>query len=36
MILEMDAKARDNLQRAQELELKEIQKGAKAKNESSK
>jgi len=27
----MDAKARDNLQRAQELELKEIQKGAKAK-----
>lgn len=36
MILEMDAKARDNLQKAQELELKEMQKGAKAKNESSK
>tara|TARA_Y100000389_G_scaffold35565_1_gene30254 strand:- start:930 stop:1253 length:324 start_codon:yes stop_codon:yes gene_type:complete len=36
MILEMDAKAKENLQKAQEQELKEIQKGAKAKNESSK
>jgi hypothetical protein len=37
MILELDAKARDNLQKAQELELKQVKdQGAKTKNESSK
>jgi len=39
MILELDAKARANLQKAQELELKLKQvkdQGAKTKNESSK
>ena len=36
MILEMDAKARENLQKAQELELKQVKEGAKIKNEPSK